>query len=250
MGSRKGSTPGPPAWPALPGPRRVTSRRPQAAPGPGAAEAAMIKSGGAKGKARITFTVDPQAGAQTAAVCGEWNDLSAGADVMHRDAEGGLSVTVGLEAGRAYRFRYLLDGQRWDNDWSADAYQAQRLRRRRLRGGPGRRPRRSSQLRRRRQRRRKRRRRAGEEGSAGADRQEGRRGRGETVEEEGEIARARRCRRPTPRPAAWISGIRAQPAPLPRAGSRVKRWETLRPRSRTPRGFPARGLAVPACRKG
>ena len=42
---------------------------------------------------------------------------------MHRDADGGFSVTVGLEAGRAYRFRYLLDGQRWDNDWAADAYQ-------------------------------------------------------------------------------------------------------------------------------
>ena len=82
----------------------------------------MIKSRGAKGKARVTFTVDPQVGAQTAAVCGEWNDWSAGADVMHRDAEGGFSVTVGLDAGRAYRFRYLLDGQRWDNDWAADAY--------------------------------------------------------------------------------------------------------------------------------
>ena len=83
----------------------------------------MIKSRGAKGKARVTFTVDPQVGAQTAAVCGEWNDWSAGADVMHRDAEGGFSVTVNLDAGRAYRFRYLLDGQRWDNDWAADAYQ-------------------------------------------------------------------------------------------------------------------------------
>ena len=83
----------------------------------------MIKSRGAKGKARVTFTVDPQVGARTAAVCGEWNDWSAGADVMHRDAEGGFSLTVGLDAGRAYRFRYLLDGQRWDNDWAADAYQ-------------------------------------------------------------------------------------------------------------------------------
>ena len=82
----------------------------------------MIKSRGAKGKASVTFTVDPQVGAQTAAVCGEWNDWSADADVMHRDAEGGFSVTVGLDAGRAYRFRYLLDGQRWDNDWAADAY--------------------------------------------------------------------------------------------------------------------------------
>ncbi len=83
----------------------------------------MIKSRGAKGKANVTFTIDPQVGAQTAAVCGEWNDWSADAHVMHRDAEGGFSVTVDLHAGRAYRFRYLLDGQRWDNDWAADAYQ-------------------------------------------------------------------------------------------------------------------------------
>jgi hypothetical protein len=34
----------------------------------------MIKSRGAKGKARVTFTVDPGVGAQTAAVCGDWND--------------------------------------------------------------------------------------------------------------------------------------------------------------------------------
>ena len=82
----------------------------------------MIKSRGAKGKARVTFTIDPRVGAQVAAVCGEWNDWSPGADTMHRDAEGGFTVTVDLDAGRTYRFRYLLDGQRWDNDWAADAY--------------------------------------------------------------------------------------------------------------------------------
>ena len=75
----------------------------------------MIKSRAAKDRASVTFTVDPRAGARTAAVCGEWNEWSADADVMHRDAEGGFSVTVDLDAGRAYRFRYLLDGQRWDN---------------------------------------------------------------------------------------------------------------------------------------
>ena len=82
----------------------------------------MIKSRGAKGRASVTFALDPGVGAQTAAVCGEWNDWSADANVMRRDAEGGFSVTVDLEAGRTYRFRYLLDGQRWDNDWAADAY--------------------------------------------------------------------------------------------------------------------------------
>ena len=82
----------------------------------------MIKSRGARGRVSVTFTIDPGVGAQSAAVCGEWNDWSADADVMRRDAEGGFSTTVDLEAGRAYRFRYLLDGERWDNDWAADAY--------------------------------------------------------------------------------------------------------------------------------
>jgi len=83
----------------------------------------MIKSRAAKGKASVTFRVDPRVGAQTAAVCGEWNGWSADADVMQPDSEGGFSLRVDLEAGRAYRFRYLLDGHRWDNDWAADAYQ-------------------------------------------------------------------------------------------------------------------------------
>ncbi len=82
----------------------------------------MNKSRKGKGKASVTFTLDPGVGAQTAAVCGEWNDWSAGADVMRRDAEGGFSLTVDLDAGRAYRFRYLLDDGRWENDWAADAY--------------------------------------------------------------------------------------------------------------------------------
>jgi len=84
----------------------------------------MIKSREARGRASVTFTLDPRAGAQTAAVCGEWNDWSPGAGVMCRDTEGGFSLTVDLEAGRTYRFRYLLDGQRWENDWAADAYLA------------------------------------------------------------------------------------------------------------------------------
>jgi len=51
----------------------------------------------------------------------EWDDRPAGADAMQRDAEGGFSVSVGLDAGRANRSWYRLDGQRWDNDWACDA---------------------------------------------------------------------------------------------------------------------------------
>ena len=82
----------------------------------------MIKIREPGGTASVTFTVDPRVGARTAAVCGEWNGWSPTADVMRRGADGGFGVTVELEVGRAYRFRYLLDGVRWENDWAADAY--------------------------------------------------------------------------------------------------------------------------------
>jgi hypothetical protein len=38
--------------------------------------------------------------------------------------EDGFVAEVSLPAGRVYRFRYLLDGERWENDWAADAYVA------------------------------------------------------------------------------------------------------------------------------
>jgi len=82
----------------------------------------MIKSTDATGKASVTFTLDPAVGAKRAAVCGEWNKWSKRGHVMQRDTAGGFSLTVELEPGRAYRFRYLLDGERWENDWAADAY--------------------------------------------------------------------------------------------------------------------------------
>ena len=36
--------------------------------------------------------------------------------------DGCFSTTVSLPTEKLYRFRYLLDGIRWENDWKADAY--------------------------------------------------------------------------------------------------------------------------------
>ena len=81
----------------------------------------MIKSREPNGKASVIFTLPAAVGARQAAVCGEWNDWSPDADVMDV-GEDGFSLTIELEVGRPYRFRYLLDGQRWENDWHADFY--------------------------------------------------------------------------------------------------------------------------------
>jgi hypothetical protein len=41
---------------------------------------------------------------------------------MSHRKDGKISTTVSLQAGETYRFRYLVDGERWENDWGADGY--------------------------------------------------------------------------------------------------------------------------------
>lgn len=82
----------------------------------------MLKTLGPDGTARVEFTLDAAVGAVTAAVCGEWSDWAEQAHVMERRTDGGFSLTLDLATGRRYRFRYLLDGHRWENDWEADGY--------------------------------------------------------------------------------------------------------------------------------
>ena len=145
----------------------------------------------------------------------EWNDWSADTGVMRRDAEGGFSLTVDLDAGRAYRFRYLLDGRRWDNDWGADAYVrndfGEELGRgpdRAGRGGPAGREEGEGAGEKGR----------GEEAGAGADRQECRRARGEASQEgddEG-IARARAGRAGRTGPGGFkVRAALCSPRPSP-----------------------------------
>ncbi len=43
---------------------------------------------------------------------------------MKKLKDGSFSLTISLDAGQSYRFRYLLDNERWENDWDADAYVA------------------------------------------------------------------------------------------------------------------------------
>src|SRR3954468_22550808 len=82
----------------------------------------MIKRGAGGGQVEVTFEVDPAVNAQRANLCGEFNDWDNDAHPMQRRDDGGFTVTLQLEPGRSYRFRYLLDGERWENDWAADDY--------------------------------------------------------------------------------------------------------------------------------
>ena len=74
------------------------------------------------GTCKVTFELAAEVGATTAHLCGDFNDWSPTATPMKRRKDGSLTASVDLEAGRQYRFRYLLDDGRWENDWAADAY--------------------------------------------------------------------------------------------------------------------------------
>ena len=76
----------------------------------------------ATGTVDVTFTLPADIRADSVALCGDFNDWSAGAIMLEQVSDGSWQVTVALEPGRSYRYRYLLDGERWENSWQADRY--------------------------------------------------------------------------------------------------------------------------------
>lgn len=83
----------------------------------------MKKSYAKKGNVcKVTFELPVDVEAQEVAVLGEFNNWTPEANLLKKAKKGGFSTTVSLEAGQSYRFRYLLDGKRWENDPEADAY--------------------------------------------------------------------------------------------------------------------------------
>ncbi|MCP5094898.1 MAG: glycoside hydrolase [Chloroflexi bacterium] len=73
-------------------------------------------------KCRVTFKLAAEANAETAVLCGDFNEWGKTATPMKKLKDGSFSATVSLDAGNSYRFRYFLDGERWENDWEADGY--------------------------------------------------------------------------------------------------------------------------------
>jgi 1,4-alpha-glucan branching enzyme len=75
---------------------------------------------------RVTFTLPKEAAfeAETVCVMGEFNNWSPDAAPMKRRTNGDFIITLDLEKGRSYRFRYLIDGCKFENDWRADRYES------------------------------------------------------------------------------------------------------------------------------
>jgi 1,4-alpha-glucan branching enzyme len=74
---------------------------------------------------KVTFRLPQQAApeAREVSLVGDFNGWSAEATPMKRLKAGDFTATMELAKGREYRFRYLIEGGRWENDWQADRYE-------------------------------------------------------------------------------------------------------------------------------
>lgn len=70
----------------------------------------------------VAFTLPADVEATSVVLSGEFNDWSTAGFPLSHDADGTWRVTVPLEPGRSYRYRFLIDGERWENAQDADDY--------------------------------------------------------------------------------------------------------------------------------
>ena len=72
----------------------------------------------------VTFRLPQEAApdATVITVVGEFNNWSITETPMKKLKNGSFSATVKLTCDNEYRFRYLIDSNRWENDWCADEY--------------------------------------------------------------------------------------------------------------------------------
>lgn len=82
----------------------------------------MHKSRLDDGSVLVAFELPAEVAATSVSLVGDFNDWSPEANPLHLLADGRFHTEVTLPAGQRSRFRYLIDGQRWENDWAADDY--------------------------------------------------------------------------------------------------------------------------------
>jgi 1,4-alpha-glucan branching enzyme len=72
-------------------------------------------------RVRVTFILPSNMWAERVNLVGEFNDWDTTATPMRRNrSNANWRASIELPMGRTYRFRYLIDGKEWLNDWRAD----------------------------------------------------------------------------------------------------------------------------------
>jgi hypothetical protein len=75
-------------------------------------------------KCKVTFRLPKEAApeAKKVTIAGDFNNWDPEKTPLNRTKHGDFAVTIDMKSKREYRFRYCIDGSRWENDWQADNY--------------------------------------------------------------------------------------------------------------------------------
>lgn len=55
-------------------------------------------------------------------LAGDFNDWNYEETKLRKQKDGRFATTLDLETGSEYQYRYVVDGELWENDYSADKY--------------------------------------------------------------------------------------------------------------------------------
>ena len=77
-----------------------------------------------KSTCKVKFTAPPEIAQQAKAIylAGDFNNWEYQDTQLKRQKNGTYATTLELPAGSEYQFRYVIDGERWENDYAADKY--------------------------------------------------------------------------------------------------------------------------------
>jgi len=101
--------------------KRSNGKKPKNTSGVIGVKKQYLKTGS---ECNVTFRLPQEAApdATVITVVGEFNDWSLNDTPMKKLKNGTFTATLKLSCGNEYKFRYLIDSSRWENDWCADEY--------------------------------------------------------------------------------------------------------------------------------
>lgn len=74
---------------------------------------------------KVTFRLPAEAceAAKSVKLVGDFNEWNIEEALEMKSLKNGeFKAVVNLEVGKDYQFRYLINGEKWENDWEADQY--------------------------------------------------------------------------------------------------------------------------------
>jgi 1,4-alpha-glucan branching enzyme len=73
---------------------------------------------------KVTVTLPNDWADESVFLAGDFNEWDETADPLKQNKRGNWEITMRLKPRSEYKFRYLIDGVKWENDDAADRYVA------------------------------------------------------------------------------------------------------------------------------